>query len=151
MRGRREGQVLVAPAVRVQQKARGRTTGTAEQPAFPARWFDGLYAISPGTGCLAPVVRNARHERCDLDASTGTSGPRDFTVRTPPVVAQMRLMKPRPPHPRLTSPDDRETPLSAKRDGAIKPLIWGECQEIFCYSEFRTSAVPCPRRIGPRV
>src|SRR5689334_11806415 len=34
----------------------------AEHPAFPARWFTGLYVISPGTGVLAPVVCNARHE-----------------------------------------------------------------------------------------
>jgi hypothetical protein len=26
-------------------------------PAFPARWLYGLYAISPGTGSLAPVAR----------------------------------------------------------------------------------------------
>ena len=25
-------------------------------PAFPARWLGGLYVLSPGTGCLAPVT-----------------------------------------------------------------------------------------------
>jgi len=29
----------LAPMVRVQQKARGRTTGVADHPAFPAQWF----------------------------------------------------------------------------------------------------------------
>ncbi len=102
------------------KKARGRTTGTAEHPAFPARWLYGLYAISPGTGCLAPVARCARHERRDLDASIGAPGPRDFAVRSSSVVAQKRLTKPRPPHPRLTCRDDRDTPLSAKQDGGNK-------------------------------
>jgi hypothetical protein len=39
------------------------TTGTAEQPAFPARCLNDLYVSSPGTGCLAPVIR------ATLDAS----------------------------------------------------------------------------------
>ncbi len=102
------------------KKARGRTTGTAEHPTFPARWLYGLYAISPGTGCLAPVARSARHERRDLGASIGAPGPRDFAVRNSSVVAQKRLTKPRPPHPRLTCRDDRDTPLSAKQDGGNK-------------------------------
>jgi len=39
-RGRREGRELTAPMVRVQQKARGRTTGSAEtsRPS-PREWF----------------------------------------------------------------------------------------------------------------
>jgi hypothetical protein len=28
-------------------------------PAFPARWFSGLYALSLGTGSLAPIARDA--------------------------------------------------------------------------------------------
>src|SRR3569833_654293 len=32
------------------------------RPAFPARWFGGLYALSLGTGCLAPIV-SATHTR----------------------------------------------------------------------------------------
>jgi len=55
--------VLAAPMVRVQQKARGRTTGMAEHPALPARWVDGLYVISPGTGSIAPVSRRACRAR----------------------------------------------------------------------------------------
>src|SRR5690242_19395252 len=48
----------LAPAVRVQQEARGRTTGSAEitRPSL-REWFYGLYALSPGTGLIAPVPR----------------------------------------------------------------------------------------------
>ena len=57
------------------------TTGSAEGiPTFPARWFCGLYALFPGTGSLAPVARNARHEHRELGISTGMPGPHDFAV-----------------------------------------------------------------------
>jgi hypothetical protein len=39
----------------------------------------GLYALSSGTGFLAPVIRKSSRE---LDLSTGRSGPHDFAVRT---------------------------------------------------------------------
>ncbi len=45
-----------------------------------ANGFNGLYVISPGTGCLAPVVR-ALVATYRLGASTGTPGPHDFAVR----------------------------------------------------------------------
>jgi hypothetical protein len=41
----------------------------------------GLYALSPGTGILAPVARNTRRKHPELDTSSGVSGPHDFTVR----------------------------------------------------------------------
>jgi hypothetical protein len=41
----------------------------------------GLYALSPGTGILAPVARNTRRKHRELDTSSGVSGPHDFTVR----------------------------------------------------------------------
>src|SRR5690349_24760497 len=47
------------PAVRVQQKSTRQNHRSAEYPAFPARWFDGLYVLSSGTGSLAPVTRTA--------------------------------------------------------------------------------------------
>jgi hypothetical protein len=37
------------------------TTGTAEHPAFPARWLYGLYALSSGTGLIAPVTHATRN------------------------------------------------------------------------------------------
>ena len=49
-------------------------------PAFPARWLYGLYALSPGTGCFAPVARDARQKHHELGLSTGRPGPRDFAV-----------------------------------------------------------------------
>jgi hypothetical protein len=47
-------------------------------PAFPAQWFDGLYVIS-----LAAMLCHHRRRFLTrrLDASTGASGPHDFTVR----------------------------------------------------------------------
>jgi hypothetical protein len=59
------------------QKAGGSHHRWAEQPAFPARWLDGLYALSPGTGYLAPVSRQ-RVTRVALGISTGMPGPHDF-------------------------------------------------------------------------
>ena len=46
-RGRRECRVLAAPMARLQQKKQAAvTTGTPQQPAFPARCFDGVYVLS---------------------------------------------------------------------------------------------------------
>jgi hypothetical protein len=53
----------------------------AEQPAFPAQWFYGLYVISPVTRlCCHRHQRDAKHHR-QLNASLGASGPHDFAVR----------------------------------------------------------------------
>ncbi len=53
-----------------------------KHPALPARWFYDLYAISLGTGCLAPITRRQLISNAHkLDLSTGRPGPRDFTVR----------------------------------------------------------------------
>jgi len=73
--------MLVAPAVRVQQKStRQNHRYEPKQPAFPARMVYGLYALSLGTGVLAPIVR-APVEHHALGLSTGRPGPHDFTVR----------------------------------------------------------------------
>src|SRR5215472_14607907 len=53
----------------------------ADQPAFPAQWFYGLYVISPVTGLSCHRRRrDAKHHR-QLSASVGAPGPYDFTVR----------------------------------------------------------------------
>jgi hypothetical protein len=57
------------------------TTGSAKSSGIPRAMFDGLYALSPGTGLIAPVIRATRQRRREFDASSGTSGPHDFTVR----------------------------------------------------------------------
>jgi hypothetical protein len=64
-RGRREDRVPTAPMVRVQQKARGRTTGTGGSSGLPCAMVYGLYVISPVTmlGCHR---RLARHLPRDL-------------------------------------------------------------------------------------
>ena len=50
-------------------------------PAFPAQWLYGLYEFAPVTGFLATVIPGSFRSR-ELDASTGASGPHDFTVRS---------------------------------------------------------------------
>ena len=53
----------------------------ADQPAFPAQWFYGLYVISPVTGLSCHRRRrDAKHHR-QVDASVGAPGPYDFAVR----------------------------------------------------------------------
>ena len=51
-------------------------------PAFPARRLYGLYEFAPVTGFLATVIPGKRWLPLRLDASTGASGPHDFTVRS---------------------------------------------------------------------
>jgi len=55
------------------------TTGTPNDPAFPAQWCYGLLRDLPGVpGLLATVAREIVHE---LDPSVGGSGPHGLTVR----------------------------------------------------------------------
>ncbi len=51
-------------------------------PGIPRAIVYGLYALSSGTGLIAPVARVLIREHRDLGASTGTPGPHDFDVRT---------------------------------------------------------------------
>jgi hypothetical protein len=84
----------------------------AEPPAFPARWFYGLYAISPVTSLVATVARETRKRLHDLSACIGAPGPRDFAVRTH--AARRAKIAPgnvRPSHPAPNVRDDREPPL----------------------------------------
>jgi hypothetical protein len=72
----------------------------------------GVYALSSGTGVLAPVGR-ALVEHDGLDVSTGTSGPHDLAVRVG-AARQSALRVHRIP-PRVR--DDRDPPLMVRRDG----------------------------------
>ncbi len=92
------------------------------RPALPARWCYGLYAISLGTGCLAPIIRGAKAQRREFGISTGMPGPRDFTVASEPFVRMIRSRcdQTRPPHPAPDVRDDREAPLRVRRDAGIK-------------------------------
>jgi len=109
--------VPVAPAVRVQQKStRQNHRWRPKQPAFPARWFTGLYVLSPGTGVLAPVVRDARQSIATL---TSAPGGQDHTISPSALVSfvgelLVRCDTPRPPHLQLNVRDDREAPLLAE-------------------------------------
>jgi hypothetical protein len=69
------------PMVRVQQKARGRTTGSANnRPSL--RNGVTAYTCSPrGPAFLPPSPAGSSHRR--LDASNGAPGPHDFAVREP--------------------------------------------------------------------
>ena len=88
------------------------TTGSAEHPAFPARWCYGLYVISPGTGLSCPRRTRASQAHA-LGLSVGRPGPHDFAVRA----GVARPARPaRPSHPRLTCRDDRDTPSASRRD-----------------------------------
>jgi hypothetical protein len=119
-RGRREDRELASPMARLQQKTQAAgTTGSAEGiPTFPARWCYDLYALFPGTGCLAPVVsRRCGSIIAKLGISSGMPEPHDFIVapdrssaREPP-----RCDPTRPPHPAPDVRDDREAP--PQRDG----------------------------------
>src|ERR1700720_1040669 len=78
--GRRECRVRSAPAAACAKKAHAlATTGTPHQPAFPARWFYGLYRALPGDRALLPP--SFADSTRDLNASVGASGPHDFAVR----------------------------------------------------------------------
>jgi hypothetical protein len=102
------------------------TKGTPQQPAFPARWFYGLYVISPVTGLFC----HRHSQRClhELSASVGAPGPHDFAVRE---AARTSAHSPRPPHPALYVRDDRETPLVRRRDGIGIFLFLPRRQEKF--------------------
>src|SRR5262245_37187983 len=94
--------------VRVQQKARGRTTGTSRinRPSL-REWFYGLYVISPVNRAFLPPS-HCGSSPAKLSASVGAPGPHDFAVRTDIV----RLTLPmRPSHPALYVRDDAYAPL----------------------------------------
>jgi len=64
------------PAVRVQQKARGRTTGSAQYPAFPARRFERVIRALPGDRLSCP-----RRQRIIITADLASApGCQDHTI-----------------------------------------------------------------------
>src|ERR1700712_1320425 len=97
IRGRRESRVRAAPAVscaKCTNKNAHEHTGPAEAVRPSLRnGFTAYFVLSPVTGFLATVACERIHK---LDASTGASGPHDFSVR---VRAVRPTALPRPPHP----------------------------------------------------
>jgi hypothetical protein len=54
----------------------------ADHPAFPARWFYGLYVLSPVTmAWLPPSLAVMRSIIANLSACFGAPEPHDFAVR----------------------------------------------------------------------
>jgi hypothetical protein len=118
-RGCREGRVPTAPMVRVQQKARGRTTGTSRTSGLPCA--NGLRLIRdlPGNRLFCP-----RRQRC-ASISTATWSQHRETRTT-------RLRRPRPCRSSVGSAtsiafqpnvrDDRDTPsmCGSEQRGNIK-------------------------------
>jgi hypothetical protein len=90
------------------KKARGRTTGSAENTRPSLRdGFNGCFVLSPGTGVLAPVARETSprtwHQHRDA-RTTRLDRPRQ-PVR--PHGLKPRCELSRPPHPRPAYRDDR--------------------------------------------
>src|SRR5882724_8725460 len=91
------------------KKARGRTTGSAEDTRPSLRnGFNGFLRALPGDHSLvATVARETRERLHDLSACIGAPGPHDFAVRAR---ASRLPPHPRPPHPASTFVTTR-TPL----------------------------------------
>ena len=110
-RGRREGRVPTAPMVRVQQKARGRTTGTGGSSGLPCAMVLRLIRALPGDHSLVATVAS-QIVSARLSACVGAPGPHDFAVRTNAARrAIIALGDVRPSHPVPNVRDDREPPL----------------------------------------
>ncbi len=91
-------------------------------PAFPARWFCGLFRALPGERAFLPPSPPEKLASQELDASVAASGPHDFAVR----VSHARQAQPsRPPHPAPNVRDDREAPLLSRRDGVNLNCVGG--------------------------
>ena len=125
-RGRRESRVRAAPTVscaKVHKKRTRADRSSGGNPAFPARWFTGLYrALLGDRAFLPPSLRGTLPAQ--LDASVGASGPHGFAVRA---ALRSSFRKPRvhriPPRVR----DDRDPPLSSGETRGAMPVICPTC------------------------
>jgi hypothetical protein len=82
---RRECRVKASPMARLQKKKQAAvTTGAAGSSGIPCAMFDGLYALSSGTGVLAPVrvMRSiiASRQRVSRAAQAPAPGRQDHTI-----------------------------------------------------------------------
>jgi len=106
-----------------EKKAGGSHHGSAETSRHsPRDGFTAYFALSPGTGSLAPVIGAMREHRCPtwlqhrearttrLDRAHQAVRPHEDHAAAPT----------RPPHPALNVRDGRETPPHVRRDTEIK-------------------------------
>jgi hypothetical protein len=123
----------LTPAARLQQRKQAAvTTGSTGSTGLPCAMAYGLYALSSGTGSLAPVSRHARSAHC--------AGRQHRDART------TRLRRPRPAvrrrvkhtlrqvaaiASRLACRDDRDMPLLPRQDNAYKHDFRKSEREIF--------------------
>src|SRR3954463_5987103 len=94
------------------------TTGSAETSRHsPRDGFNGCFAFSPvRRACWPPCARQRINASC-ADTSVGVSGPRDLTVRINVVRRRDNpAARSTPTASHLNARDDREAPLSSKRD-----------------------------------
>ena len=82
---------------------------SGEHPAFPAQWLYGLYRALPGERAFCHRRPREALAPQELDVTTATSGPHDFTVR---LCRARRSQHRRPPHPRPTFVTIASAPLS---------------------------------------
>jgi hypothetical protein len=104
--------VKASPVARLQKsKQAAVTTGSAKSSGIPCAMVLTLIARSPrGPGLIAPVI--ARLVTARFGLSVGRPGPHAFAVRVSVVRLRASAATPsRPPHPRLTCRDDRDTSL----------------------------------------
>jgi hypothetical protein len=108
-RGRRECRVQAAPMVRVQQKSTRQNHRFSRSSRHSLRGgFNGVLRALPGDQTLLSPSVVGLIEPGDLSTSLGAPGPHDFSVRHfASRLAQKRLTRQRPPHPRLACRDDR--------------------------------------------
>ncbi len=95
------------------------TTGSPKRSGLPCAMVYGLFWALPGVHDLVVTVARTmqRRHRRELGTSQGVPGPHSFAVRNH--AARLAALL-RPPHPRLTSRDDRDTPVR-KRSGMGHP------------------------------
>jgi hypothetical protein len=124
----------LAPMVRVQQKARGRTTGAAEIARPSLRDGVTAYTWSPRGPALLPPSPAQRPRRLDL--STGRSERHDFTVRSGAFVRMIRscCALPHPPHPPSRVVTIAIRPSCRERTAQHKHTFWKNEIENFAQS-----------------
>ena len=118
----------VAPAAscagNAQRNAHEFSAGTTEHtPASPAQWFS-AYTRSPRSAGLVSLRRSQTID-CELDASVGAPGPRDFAVR----------LAHRSSCGRNASIAPRPTFVTIGRNAPLAGAGWAETIIFFCKTE----------------